>query len=72
MLMGMLTSTSLAIGAVLELPVVSFNQQHKQFLHADIDDLKAFFLDGSVLEEQVVHYSLAFLYTLADEACAAS
>jgi hypothetical protein len=69
LLMGMLTSTSLAIGAVLELPGASFTKEHTPLLHSDIDDLKSFFLDGGVLEEQVVRYSLTFLYSLADEAC---
>ena len=36
---------------------------------ADLEQLAAFFLDGGILAEQVVQYSISALFSLVDEAC---
>ena len=69
---GMLSTLSVAIGAVLELPDRAFAPCHRSVVDADIEALCRFFLRaaGGALEEVVVRSSVAFLHALAEQACA--
>ena len=71
LLESVLSTTAIAIGAVIELPNRRFDKGHKAVLDEDIEALGSFFLREAhgVLEEQVVRNSLGFLYAIGDAAC---
>ena len=71
LLESVLSTTAIAVAAVIELPDRKFTPAHKALLDADVDALGSFFLKEGrgVLEEQVVRHAVSFLYALGAQAC---
>ena len=64
--LGVLGRVALAVAAVLELPGRTFTPRDKPALHADFEELVAFFRRVFGMEEQLVRQSVQFLFILAD------
>ena len=69
LLEGLLGTLCFAYAGSLELSGRSFAPDHVRFLRGDVDALRDTFLGRRVLEEQVVKYSVTYLYALAENAC---
>ena len=71
LLESVLSTCSIAVAAVIELPDRRFFPMHAPMLDEDVGSLGEFFLSEAhgVLEEDVVRSSLRFLHALSAQAC---
>jgi hypothetical protein len=70
-LLAVLGDFCLALSAVLESPDRAFAPEHAPVLKKDLEILSNFFMDGGLLDKQVVLYSVSPLRALAEAACSA-
>lgn len=70
-LLAVLGDFCLVLSAVLESPDRAFAPEHAPVLRKDLELLSAFFMDGGLLDRQVVLYSVSPLRALAEAACSA-
>ena len=50
-------------------PARDFSMSHRDLIRGDLALLERFFLDGSILQQQMVKYSVSPLYAQAEAAC---